>query len=174
MRHLSTLSLAPEAILVDLTSEAFLREFSEEVGVTVGSLELSEQGARQRARLEWTFTTDRAGIPELARRFLPDRVSLTWDQIWGPVVSGAASGDLTVLLKGRPAATVTGRSVLSPGGSPTGNGSTLTTETRTEADLPFPVASRVERLIDRDLAGWILSVQTRVLARRADAGLGAD
>lgn len=170
MRHLSTLSLEPAAILADLTSEEFLREFSAEVGVTLGRVALSTEGDQQRAVLEWTFSTDRTGIPEMARRFLPDEVRITWDQSWGPLVDGAANGALNVVLKGRPAATVTGSSQLYAGGSGGAAGSsTLTTETRTDADLPFPVASRVERHIDRDLAGWILEVQARVLARRADA-----
>ncbi len=166
MRHLSTLSRTPEAILADLTSEEFLREFSDEIGVILGDVTLSTDGPQQRAVLEWTFSTDRSGIPEMARRFLPDQVRLTWDQAWGPLREGAAEGSLNVVLTGRPAATVTGASRLRSGDA--ADTSSLSTETSTEADLPFPVASRVEKLIDRDLAGWILEIQARVLQRRAE------
>ena len=45
-------------------------------------------------------------------------------------------------------------------------GSTLATSTSTKASLPFPLAGKVQSMIDKDLVGWILSVQARVLARR--------
>lgn len=163
MDHLSTLPIPVAATWAELTAEPFLRDFAAEVGVEVLALERAERDGRSVAAMEWTFPTDRPGIPELARRFLPADVHLRWDQEWGPVTGDQAAGTLTVVLRGRPSATTAGRAQLSASSA----GCALRTSTTTKADLPFPVAGRVESLIDRELVGWILSVQARVLIRRA-------
>lgn len=163
MDHVSNLTLAPERTLAELTDETFLRDFAAEVGVDLLDLRLSADGDQQAASMTWSFRTDKAGIPELARRFLPAEVQLTWGQSWGPLVADSATGRLSVELLGRPSATSTGACRVAP----RSGGTTLTTTTSTKAALPFPVAGRVEGLIDRDLVGWILVVQARVLQRRA-------
>lgn len=161
MEHVSTLPVPAPTTLAALTSEEFLRAFAAEVGVEVRDLACREAGQRAEASMDWWFETERNGIPELAKRFLPARVHLRWDQSWGPLADGRATGRLEVRLLGRPSATSTGDCLLTAADP----GSTLRTSTSTRADLPFPVAGRVESLIDRDLVGWILRVQARVLAR---------
>ena len=163
MDHVANLSLPPRAAWAELTSEPFLRAFAEEVGVDVHDMSCTRDGGRESASMEWSFETDRPGIPELAKRFLPDDVHLTWRQWWDPLVEERATGQIDVVLKGRPSAASTGACLLV--GSEAG--SALTTSTRTKADLPFPVAGRVESLIDKELVGWIISVQARVLLRRS-------
>jgi hypothetical protein len=163
MDHVSNLPIPPAAAWAELTSEPFLRAFAEEVGVDVHDLTCTQDGGRESATMEWSFETDRPGIPELAKRFLPDDVHLTWSQWWDPLDSDAASGQIHVVLKGRPSATSTGVCQLVGADA----GSSLTTSTRVKADLPFPVAGRVESLIDKELIGWIISVQARVLLRRS-------
>jgi hypothetical protein len=71
-----------------------------------------------------------------------------------------------VHLLGSPKATSMGTSHLLVGEG----GSTLTTSTSTKASLPFPLAGTVQSKIDKDLVGWILSVQARVLTRRHAEG----
>ena len=163
MDHVSTLTLAPAAAWAELTSEPFLRAFAAEVGVYVHDLSRTQADGRESASMEWSFETDRPGIPELAKRFLPSDVHLTWSQWWDPLVEERATGQIDVVLKGRPSATSTGACTLVGADA----GSSLTTSTRTKADLPFPVAGRVESLIDKELVGWIISVQARVLLRRS-------
>jgi hypothetical protein len=162
MDHVSNLPIPPAAAWAELTSEPFLRAFAEEVGVDVHDLSCTSADGRETATMEWSFETDRPGIPELAKRFLPDDVHLTWSQWWDPLADDVADGQIDVVLKGRPSATSTGACRLVAADS----GSSLTTSTRTKADLPFPVAGRVESLIDKELVGWIISVQARVLLRR--------
>jgi hypothetical protein len=162
MEHVTELTVPAMTAWADLTHEAFLREFSEEVGVELGELTTSSSGDASLARMDWSFRTDRSGIPELARQFLPSEVHLRWNQRWDPLVDGQARGSLSVELLGRPSATSTGTCQLRDESA----GSTLTTSTRTKADLPFPVAGPLESRIDKDLVGWILSVQARVLLRR--------
>ncbi len=87
---------------------------------------------------------------------------LRWSQSWAPFDGSAATGRLDVELSGRPSATSLGESRLIVAES----GSRLTTSTKTSADLPFPVRRGVESMIDKELVGWILSVQARVLVRR--------
>lgn len=162
MEHQTALPVPAQTTLAELTSEDFLRAFAAEVGVEVRDLARRDVGDRSEAAMDWWFETERKGIPELAKRLLPARVHLRWDQSWGPLDSGQASGRLGVRLLGRPSAMSTGDCLLTDAAP----GSLLRTSTTTKADLPFPVAGRVESLIDRELVGWILSVQARVLARR--------
>lgn len=162
MDHRTNLDMPPARTLAELTGESFLRAFAEEVGVHVNDLTTGEAAGQATAAMDWSFETDRPGIPELAKRFLPSDVHLRWNQAWGPLADGRATGRLEVVLEGRPSATSTGECLLVAAGP----GTTLTTSTSTKADLPFPVAGRVESLIDRELVGWILSVQARVLVRR--------
>lgn len=164
MEHTFDLPLPAAGALEELTDQDFLRAFALEVGVVVSDLRCTTSADGAAARMSWQFSTAKPGIPELARKFLPGEVHLEWSQTWGPLTgAGDATGTLEVRLLGRPSATCTGRSTLVG----TGTGSQLTTSTRTEASLPRPLAGKVEAMIDRDLVGWILSVQARVLARRA-------
>lgn len=162
MEHVSNLTIPAPQTWQELTGEPFLRDFATEVGVEVHDLMCQEQDGRAVASMDWSFETDRPGIPELAKRFLPRDVRLRWSQSWAPFDGGAAAGRLDVELSGRPSATSRGESRLI-GTKP---GSRLTTTTTTSADLPFPVRRGVEAMIDKELVGWILSVQTRVLVRR--------
>lgn len=165
MEHVITLSLPAATTLSELTGEPFLRAFSEEIGVSVTSLTTGQRGDQAVASMDWLFDTGRPGIPDLARRFLPSDVKMRWDQTWGPIQADKAVGRLEVQLLGRPSATSLGDCRIVSAD----RGSTLTTSTSTKAELPFPVASTVEGLIDRELVGWILSVQARVLMKRAGA-----
>lgn len=162
MDHVENLTVPTAIAWEELTTEPFLLAFAEEVGVTVSNLELSRADETATASMDWSFETDRPGIPDLAKRFLPAEVHLRWTQTWQPLDDARADGGLEVLLIGRPSATTTATSLLLPVDA----GSTLTTTTRTKADLPFPLAGRVESMIDKDLVGWILSVQARVMQRR--------
>jgi hypothetical protein len=163
MEHVSNLPLAPAAAWAELTSEDFLRAFADEVGVHVGDLSCESADGRESATMHWSFETDRPGIPDLAKKFLPDNVHLTWSQWWDPLAEDEASGRIDVVLKGRPSA----RAVGICGLAPVVGGSRLTTSTTTKADLPFPIAGTVESRVDKDLIGWIISVQARVLLRRS-------
>ncbi|MGB7983190.1 MAG: DUF2505 domain-containing protein [Candidatus Nanopelagicales bacterium] len=166
MEHRFELSIPADVVLADLTSADFLTAFATEVGVEVGSLTSSASGedpaGQARASMTWSFPTDRPGIPQLARTLLPDRVELTWEQAWGLLEGDTARGTLEVQLTGRPSAVSNGTCRLVVDGS----GCALTTDTTTKAALPFPVRGKVESTIDRELVGWILSVQARVLTRR--------
>jgi hypothetical protein len=163
--HLANLTIPTATTWAELTSEDFLRAFAAEVGVTVTDLELGQDGDQSTARMDWEFSTDAPGIPELAKRFLPSRVQLQWAQAWQPLEADRAAGRLDVVLPGRPGATSVGTCLLTA--DEAGSGSLLRTSTKTSAELPFPIAGRVESLIDKDLVGWIISVQARVLLRRA-------
>jgi hypothetical protein len=162
MEHVSDLTVPTQTAWAELTSEPFLRDFAAEVGVDVHDLVCGVEGEAAVASMDWTFDTDRPGIPELARRFLPRDVRLRWGQSWAPLDGGSAVGRLDVELFGKPSARSTGECLLTEA-SP---GSSLRTTTSTQADLPRPIAGRVESVIDRELVGWILSVQARVLVRR--------
>lgn len=165
MEHVANLTLPATRTWSELTSEPFLLDFAHEVGVDVHDLQCTTDGPRALASMDWTFETDRPGIPALARKFLPTDVRLRWSQEWSPLTDGSATGRLDVELHGRPSATSTGDCLLVADGS----GSTLSTATNTQADLPFPVRKTTEKLIDSELVGWILSVQERVLVRRNPA-----
>ncbi|HYN56518.1 MAG TPA: DUF2505 domain-containing protein [Motilibacterales bacterium] len=162
MEHSFDLTIPAVTVHSDLISEDFLHAFATEVGVEVDSLTCESTGERAAAEMEWRFSTDKPGIPELAQKLLPDQVRLSWAQEWGPVTDDGAEGTLEVHLLGSPKATSLGTSRLLV----VGGGSTLETSTSTKASLPFPLAGKVQSMIDKDLVGWILSVQARVLARR--------
>jgi hypothetical protein len=164
--HSFDLTIPPTAVLSDLPSEEFLQAFSAEVGVEVDDLTCATDGDQTTAQMAWRFSTSKAGIPELARRMLPGEVRLSWSQGWGPLADdGSAHGTLEVHLLGKPQATSLGTARLLPAQG----GSRLVTSTSTKAALPFPVAGKVQSMIDKDLVGWILSVQARVLTRRHPA-----
>jgi hypothetical protein len=160
--HSFDLSIAPSTVHADLISEDFLRAFATEVGVEVDSLTSESSGDRARATMQWRFSTSKPGIPELAQKLLPGEVRLSWAQEWGPLTGDGSEGTLEVHLLGSPKATSLGDARLLV----VDDGSTLTTSTSTKASLPFPLAGKVQSMIDKDLVGWILSVQARVLARR--------
>lgn len=162
MEHSFDLTADPATILADLTSEDFLRAFADEVGVAVDNLTCAAGAPTASATMDWRFSTDKPGIPTLARKMLPREVRLTWAQQWDSLTDGRANGELDVRLVGKPQATSTGNARLLPGA----DGARLVTSTSTKAALPFPLAGRVESMIDKELVGWILSVQARVLSRR--------
>ena len=162
MQHEIPVSLSAERALDELVDEAFLRAFATEVGVEVQDLTTAVQDDEQVASMVWSFDTDRPGIPSVARKLLPGDVRLRWSQWWGPLAGDRASGRLEVVLLGTPSATSTATCALVPAPS----GSTLTTTTSTRTRLPRAVGGPIEGRIDKDLVGWILSVQARVLARR--------
>jgi len=167
--HSFDLTIAPSAVHADLISEDFLRAFATEVGVEVDSLVCQDSGDRALASMQWRFSTSKPGIPELAQKLLPGEVRLSWAQEWGPLTDEGSEGTLEVHLLGSPKATSTGTSQLLV----VDGGSTLATSTSTKASLPFPLAGKVQSMIDKDLVGWILSVQARVLSRRhADGPAG--
>lgn len=162
MDHSFDLAISPATVVAELASEDFLRAFAAEVGVTVDELACDANGDRATATMLWRFSTAKPGIPALAQKMLPGEVRLSWSQGWGPLAQDGAHGTLEVQLLGTPRATSTGSASLLP----SQGGSTLTTATKTKASLPFPIAGKVESMIDKDLVGWILSVQARVLTRR--------
>ena len=163
MQHQTNLSLNAAAALAELADEAFLRAFSTEVGVEVRELTTATQDGEEVASMLWSFDTDRPGIPTVARKLLPGDVKLRWSQWWGPLEADRAVGRLEVVLMGTPSATATGQCQLAAAGP----GSVLTTNTTTKAKLPWGVAGPIEARIDKDLVGWIISVQARVLERRS-------
>jgi hypothetical protein len=166
VEHVSNLSIPPALTWGELTSEPFLRAFAAEVGVTLEDLEVGQEEDHSVARMGWSFDPDIPGVPELAKRFLPDRVRLDWAQSWAPLdADDSAAGRLDVVLQGRPGATAVGQCALAPAA----DGSVLRTMTRTSTELPFPLAGRIESLIDSELIGWIVTVQARVLVRRTTA-----
>jgi Protein of unknown function (DUF2505) len=162
MDHSFDLTIPPAVVHADLISQDFLNAFATEVGVEVDSLMCDTSGERAVATMEWRFSTSKPGIPELAQKLLPNEVRLSWAQEWGPLTAEGSDGTLEVHLLGSPRATSMGTSQLLV----VGTGSTLATSTSTRASLPFPLAGKVQSMIDKDLVGWILSVQARVLARR--------
>lgn len=163
MRHEISLTLPADSALAQLVDESFLRAFAVEVGVDVTDLTTAVQDGEQVASMIWSFDTDRPGIPAVARKLLPGGVKLRWSQWWGALNDGSATGRLEVVLMGSPSATSTGQCELRAADP----GSVLSTNTTTKAKLPWGVAGPVEGRIDKDLVGWILTVQARVLERRA-------
>ncbi len=162
MDHSFDLTIPPATVHADLISEDFLNAFATEVGVEVDSLTCDSSGARAVAEMQWRFSTSKPGIPELAQKLLPGEVRLSWAQEWGPLTAQGSEGTLEVHLLGSPKAVSTGTAQLLVVDA----GSTLVTSTSTKASLPFPLAGKVQSMIDKDLVGWILSVQARVLTRR--------
>lgn len=166
MKHSASIPASSTAVFEQLVSEPFLIAFGEEVGVITRSTELSAEGDSQRAVLVWSFSMDKPGIPSLARRFLSDQVVLTWDQTWTPVGEDGYDGELVVTLDGKPGATSEGKCTLRPSGV----SAVLVTDTTTQTSLPRVVSKGVEGIIDKELVGWILQVQIRVLNRRLGSG----
>ena len=161
MEHRATIeSTTVRAVQRLLSEHAFLEAFAKEVGVTTGDIEVAERPDAVAATMPWQFRTDKAGIPSLAQRFLPKEVHLQWSQTWqthGP------QGDITVELHGRPAATCTGQASLTQNGDDVEY--VVVTQTRTSG-VPWPLGGQVESMINKDLVGWILSVQARVANRQ--------
>jgi hypothetical protein len=160
MEHRATIeSTTVEAVQQLMSEHAFLEAFAREVGVNTGEIDIAEQSDAVEATMPWQFRTDRAGIPSLAQRFLPQEVHLTWWQQWK---HNHPSGDIRVDLDGRPAATCTGTASLSQNGDDVEY--VVITETKTRG-VPWPLGGKVESMINKDLVGWILSVQARVANR---------
>lgn len=162
VEHSFDLAIDPDVVLSELISEEFLLAFAEEVGVEVDDLIVGTSGDDAAAKMLWQFSTDKDGIPSLAKKMLPGEVRLSWAQSWGTLTDGVAAGTLEVNLLGNPKAVSNGTATLTVAG----DGCTLATSTTTKASLPFPIAGKVQSMIDKDLVGWILSVQARVLTRR--------
>lgn len=160
MEHHATIAATTvDAVQQLMSQHAFLEAFAKEVGVNTGEIDITEQSDAVQAQMPWEFRTDRAGIPSLAQRFLPQQVQLTWWQQWQ---HSAPDGDIRVELRGRPAATCTGRASLSQNGDDVEY--LVVTETKTNG-VPWPLGGKVESMINKDLVGWILSVQARVANR---------
>jgi hypothetical protein len=160
MEHRAVIeSTTVEAVQQLLSEHAFLQAFATEVGVDTGQIEISHDADAVQASMPWAFRTDAAGIPSLAQKFLPQEVQLNWLQQWK---HSDPDGDIRVELHGRPAATCTGRASLSQHGDDVEY--VVVTETKTSG-VPWPLGGKVESMINKDLVGWILSVQARVANR---------
>lgn len=151
-----------QAVWQEITAPEFLMAFALEVGVEAEGIEQSREDDEHVAAMPWSFHTDRPGIPSLAQKLLPKRVKLDWRQRWAPVTGESAAGQVDVKLYGNPSANVVGQSSLAE----SAGGVTYVVLTQTKTSLRWPVAGKVEGMIDKDLVGWILSVQARVLRRR--------
>lgn len=161
MEHKATIEATTvEAVQRLLSEHAFLEAFAAEVGVTAGDIDIAEHPDQVAATMPWQFRTDKAGIPSLAQRFLPKEVQLQWSQTW---LTHDPQGDITVELHGRPAATCTGQASLTQNGDDVEY--VVVTQTRTTG-VPWPLGGQVESMINKDLVGWILSVQARVANRQ--------
>jgi hypothetical protein len=160
MEHRAIIESATvQAVQQLLSQHAFLEAFAKEVGVTSGEIDISEADDAVEAQMPWSFRTDKAGIPSLAQRFLPQEVELVWWQEWK---ADEPLGDIRVELHGHPAATCTGRASLAQSGDDVEY--VVVTETKTNG-VPWPLGGKVESMINKDLVGWILSVQARVANR---------
>lgn len=153
---------SPDAVFAEFTNPDFLHAFSAEVGVESDHLTTSVTDGIEKADMPWSFPTNRPGIPSLARKMLPPAVNLDWHQEWGPAQGSPISGSMHVVLHGKPSADVTAKAQLAAQGSDT----VYTAVTTTKTSLRWPLAGSVEGTIDKELVGWILSVQARVLRRR--------
>lgn len=147
-----------EAVRELLIQRQFLEAFSDEVGVTLGDIDMSDTGNPACATMPWEFHTDIDGIPSLARKFLPRSVHVLWTQEW----RDDASGLLRVDLSGKPSAVCTGDATLIQ----QQNDVNYTVLTTTKTSLHWPMAGKVGSMINKDLVGWILTVQVRVLRRQ--------
>lgn len=163
MEHTSTfVGVQPDAVFAEFISTDFLQAFSEEVGVISGDLTTSSSDGVETASMPWSFPTNRPGIPSLAQKMLPGEVRLDWLQRWGPLADPPIPGSMTVALLGTPSAIVEATARLVA----TGGDAVYRVTTKTKTSLPWPLAGKVEGTIDKELVGWILSVQARVLRRR--------
>ena len=163
MEHTATFAgVTAEQVFAEFTDRDFLLEFADEVGVVSGELVTNERSGVLSADMPWSFPTDREGIPSLARKLLPGTVRLDWHQQWGPADQRPIPGGIKVALHGTPSATVTSTSQLRD----VGQDAQYRASTTTKTSLRWPVAGTVEGTIDKELVGWILRVQRRVLRRR--------
>lgn len=163
MEHISTfLGVTPEAVYAEFIDTEFLLAFSTEVGVESGELDLSSGDGVETAGMPWRFPTDRPGIPSLARKLLPSEVMLDWRQQWGPLSAPPIPGTINVALHGSPSADVEAQAELAARGEDT----IYRVRSKTRTSLRWPVAGTVESTVDKELVGWILQVQARVLRRR--------
>jgi hypothetical protein len=154
-------STTVEAVQRLLSEHAFLEAFAAEVGVSTGEIDVVKSEDAVQATMPWAFRTDRAGIPSLAQKFLPQEVQLNWWQQWR---LSEPDGDIKVELHGHPAATCTGRATLTQSGDDVEY--VVVTQTKTSG-VPWPLGGKVESMINKDLVGWILSVQARVANRES-------
>ncbi len=162
MEHRAVIeSTTVEAVQQLLSEHAFLEAFAKEVGVTAGDIDIEQEPEAVAATMPWAFRTDKAGIPSLAQRFLPKEVQLQWWQQWRTT---EPNGDIKVELHGSPAATCTGKATLAQNGDDVEY--LVVTETKTHG-VPWPLGGKVESMINKDLVGWILSVQARVANRES-------
>jgi hypothetical protein len=161
MEHRAVLeSTTVEAVQNLLSQHAFLEAFAQEVGVTPGAIDVTAEPQAVEASMPWAFRTDKAGIPSLAQKFLPQEVHLNWWQSWR---TAEPTGHIKVELSGHPAATCTGQASLRQDGDDVEY--LVVTQTQTHG-VPWPLGGKIESMINKDLVGWILSVQARVANRR--------
>ena len=90
-------------------------------------------------------------------------MELVWEQQW----LDDATGSITVELHGTPAATCNGKASLTQDGDNVDY--LVVTETKTHG-VPWPINGKIESTINKDLVGWILSVQARVANRELADG----
>lgn len=148
-----------ESVVPVLFDERFIAAYAERIGVEVDSLATEQLPAAQSLSMNWSFSTNQPGIPALAKQFLPERVELVWRQQWQDPQGGDAVGEIGVQLIGRPSSESTGAALLHQEQYDIA----YRVDTQTSTALPWPVGPQVERLIDKDLVGWILHTQVEVL-----------
>ena len=152
-------SSAKEAIGIMMTDE-FAHAFAEAIPVELLEVDLAEESTGTWRRvMECHFNTSGLDMPSLARAFLPNEVSLTWDETWTVQSDDSASSELHVTIAGSPSAHTRGHVVLSSDSGRIG----YRYKGQTTVDVPF-VGGRLGGLVDDHLVGGILDDLLDVLA----------
>ena len=103
----------PEAVFAVLTDEAFLDARCRASGALEHSVEVTAADAGPRVRVRRVLPT--RGLPDVATRFVGDRMVMVETTVWGPSGKGTRRGSLDLALEGLPV-TLSGNVLLSGDG----------------------------------------------------------
>lgn len=129
---------APEAVFAVIRDEAFQRAKCEATSTGEYAASVTEQGERTLVRTERRLPSD--GLPDVARSFVGDVLTVVEVQDWGPAdPDGSRRCRVDLHITGAPL-TLKGEALLAPGG----RGALETLEADLKANVPF-IGGKIER-----------------------------
>lgn len=161
MKYVQDFPSAPASEVVRLLiSQPFVRDFADEIPVSLLGSEVTQVGDSFRHVMQCEFSTTDLELPSTIMRFLPAVVRLDWQQTWTITNDQQAEAELYIHTHGSPSATVNGRASLHAGPD------SLRYTFEGTPSVSVPVAGkRLTGMLEKHLLTGVFDDQAKVMHR---------
>jgi hypothetical protein len=141
-----SIAAAPEAVFEALTSKSNADAVAARVNGTLEAHETAEDNGGLRTTSTFVLPSDR--LPDVAKKFMKDGVTLTLEEAWSaPAADGSRTSELVATVKSAPIKVNGGQQLTADGGS-----TTLSLTGEVSSSIPFlggKISKAAEPMMDR-------------------------